>query len=30
MFAFTLQSVTQWMQRKYRRSPVITSVVVDA
>jgi ribonuclease J len=24
------QSVTRWMQRKYRRSPVITSVVVDA
>jgi len=24
------QSVTRWMQRKYRRIPVITSVVVDA
>ncbi|MFC5928931.1 ribonuclease J [Cryobacterium melibiosiphilum] len=24
------QSVSRWMQRKYRRSPLITSVVVDA
>ena len=24
------QSVSRWMNRKYRRSPVITSVVVDA
>ena len=24
------RSVTKWMQRKYRRSPVITAVVVDA
>jgi ribonuclease J len=24
------ESVTRWMQRKYRRSPVITAVVVDA
>jgi ribonuclease J len=24
------ESVTRWMQRKYRRNPVITAVVVDA
>jgi ribonuclease J len=28
--ALFTQTVTKWMQRKYRRSPVITAVVVDA